>query len=80
MFIVFILLSINLKNKSKPKKYVFFLIYIKLFIVLDQSFLNYLSFEYSNNFYNIIDISSNYVFSFNNLQTIGYLMYYYYFF
>ena len=80
MFLIFILIAINLKNKIKPKKYFFFIIYIKFFIFLDSFFSNNLQFNYNNYFYSVIDINSNYIFSFNNLQNLGYLMYYYYFF
>ena len=78
IFFTFLVLSINFKAENKPKKNFIFLILLKLFFILitlkQKVFMFYLQ------YFPLIDLNSNLIFSINDLQKIGFLMYYYFFF
>lgn len=78
IFIIFILLSINLKIKTKPKKYFLYFLLIKFTVVGHNTFKNSICLGF-NKYYTLIDNNSSLVFSLNDLQKLGYLMYYYFF-
>ena len=78
IFFTFLVLSINFKSDNKPKKIFVFLILLKLFFIL-VTFKQKI-FIFSLQYFPLIDLNSNLIFSVNDLQKIGFLMYYYFFF
>jgi hypothetical protein len=78
IFFTFLVLSINFKLKKKKKKKFLFFLLIKLYFLVflsKQKIIN-LIFEY----FPLVDFNTNLIFSLNDLQKLGFLMYYYYFF
>lgn len=76
IFFTFLIISVNFKTKRVLKKNIIFFILLKiifLFLNLKQLFFLFV-FKY----FPLIDLNSNLLFSINDLQKLGFMMYYHY--
>lgn len=76
IFIIFIILSINLKTKIQTKNILFYIFYLK-FVTLH---LTTDVFNKELTYYSLVDLNSNLAFSTTDLHKLGFLLYYYFFF
>jgi hypothetical protein len=78
IFFTFLIITINFKNKKKQKKKFVFIILIKFFILLTIMKENFLLLLFQ--YFPLLDLNSNLIFAVNDLQKLGFLMYYFFFF